>query len=207
VQTGDQIDRGDDDRAVLELFARLALEAPQSGGRVIALTGNHELMNVVHDFRYVTPGSNGPFGGEAGRRQAFAPGGEFARMLAERPVVVQVGDSVFVHGGVLGRMNREARAFMTGELPSAPAALVDPDAPVWTRAYSAEPGSDECAEAKRVLAALGAKRMVVGHTVQTVGINAACEGTVWRIDVGISRAYGGAPQALEVRGAEVRVLR
>jgi Calcineurin-like phosphoesterase len=215
VQTGDQIDRGDDDRAVLELFARLAQEAPKDGGRVIALAGNHELMNVVHDFRYVTPGSNGPFGGVEGRRQAFAPGGEFARMLAERPVVAQVGDSLFVHGGVLerhlryglGRMNREARAFMAGELPSPPAALVDPDAPVWTRAYSAEPGPDECAEAKRVLAALGAARMVVGHTVQADGINAACDGSVWRIDVGMSRAYGGAPQALELRGAEARVLR
>lgn len=214
VQTGDQIDRGDDDRAVLELFARLADEAPKVGGRVIALSGNHELMNVVHDFRYVTPGSNPAFGGEEGRRRAFRPGGEFARLLADRPVVAQVGDSVFVHGGVLeshlryglARLNREAAAFVRGEGP-APDLLMAPDSPVWTRAYSAEPGPEACAEAQRVLRALGATRMVVGHTVQPDGIRAACDDAVWRIDVGLARAYGGAPQALEVRGAEVRVLR
>jgi hypothetical protein len=215
VQTGDQIDRGDDDRAVLELFARLADEAPKSGGRVIALSGNHELMNVVQDFRYVTPGSNAPFGGEAGRRAAFQPGGEFARMLASRPLVAQVGDSLFVHGGVLeshltyglARLNQEAASFMRGESTAPPSALMAPDSPLWTRAYSAQPGPEECAEAKRVLRALGAQRMVVGHTVQADGISAACDGTVWRIDVGLSRAYGGVPQALEMRGAQVRVLR
>src|SRR5688572_25363601 len=42
VQTGDQIDRGDDDRAILDLFERLAVDAKQAGGEVISLVGNHE---------------------------------------------------------------------------------------------------------------------------------------------------------------------
>jgi hypothetical protein len=57
-----------------------------------------------------------------------------------------------------------------------------------------------------VLGALGAKRMVVGHTVQQRGITDACEGTLWRIDVGLAAYYGGPIEVLEIAG-EPRVLR
>ena len=48
--------------------------------------------------------------------------------------------------------------------------------------------------------------MVVGHTVQKNGINAACDGRVWRIDVGMAAFYGGTVQVLEIRGDEIDVL-
>jgi hypothetical protein len=49
--------------------------------------------------------------------------------------------------------------------------------------------------------------MVVGHTVQHQGVNSACDGRVWRIDVGLSRYFGGPIQALEIRGNDVAALR
>jgi hypothetical protein len=49
--------------------------------------------------------------------------------------------------------------------------------------------------------------MVVGHTVQRRGVNSACDGKVWRIDVGLSRYFGGPIQALEIRGDDVTPLR
>ena len=36
----------------------------------------------------------------------------------------------------------------------------------------------------------GAARMVVGHTIQSGGINSACEGRVLRVDVGLSKGCG-----------------
>jgi len=47
VQLGDLLDRGTRLREVLELLMRLEAEAPSSGGRVIALLGNHEAMNLL----------------------------------------------------------------------------------------------------------------------------------------------------------------
>ena len=68
--------------------------------------------------------------------------------------------------------------------------------PLWMRELSDPPGAEPppaaCADLKQALAALGARRLVVGHTVQPE-INEACDGSVVRIDVGLSAAMLGAP--------------
>jgi hypothetical protein len=233
VQTGDQLDRGDDEPQIIDLLARLKTEAQAAGGAVHVLNGNHEVMNVEGDFRYVTPDGFHDFSGghpdalherlsasvaqeQRGRTAAFLPGGEVARKLAPQPVVLQVGSNVFVHGGVLeqhvryglAHINQQASAWMAGApTESAPQSLTSQRAPIWVRDYSdGSPAIDRCAELSRVLTALSAQRMVVGHTVQQQGINSACDGKVWRIDVGLSRFYGGKPSVLEIRGDQVRAL-
>jgi hypothetical protein len=231
VQTGDEIDRGDQDREIIDLFDRLAEEARAAGGAVHALNGNHEIMNVQGDFRYVTEGGYKGFEGIPGadplgpvgklpeharpRAAAFLPGGPYAKKLARRPVILRVGDTVFAHGGVLpsharygaGRLNREVQAWMSGAAPSPPAVVTAEDSPVWTRRYGAgDLGSDDCEVLGRALAALSAKRMVVGHTVQKGGITSGCGERVFRIDVGMSSHYGGRPEVLEIAGDSTRIL-
>lgn len=211
VQTGDTLDRGDHDREVIDLIERLRVEAPRAGGAFLAMSGNHEVMNVAGDLRYVSRASAAEF--EQGRAQAFAPGGAYARIFAEWPVIAQVGDSVFVHGGVLPhhvrygieRLNRETSAWMRGAAPE-PALLTQEDAPIWTRVYSTPNAPADCVQLAQALSALGARRMVVGHTPQPQGISSACDERVYRIDTGMSRFYGGSVQALEIQGERVRVL-
>lgn len=229
VQTGDEIDRGDDDRDILDDVDSWKAQAHSAGGAFVALLGNHELMNASLDFRYVTPGGFAEFarlgGSDAsgpasavgtsaqGRTVAFAPGGPYADRLAARPIVAMVGDTVFVHGGVLpkhvvyglDRMNDEVDAWLAGKRSAPPAIVVAQDGPVWTRLYSDGPG--DCATLHAALAALGARRMVVGHTVQHGGITSSCDGAVWRIDVGLSRAFGGPIEVLQIEGDTVTVLR
>ncbi len=53
VQTGDSIDRGAQDRKVLDLLMELEKQAEKAGGRVHPLLGNHEVMNIIGDLRYV----------------------------------------------------------------------------------------------------------------------------------------------------------
>ena len=53
VITGDLLDRGPDSRRVMDLVMRLEIEAPRAGGRVHQLLGNHEVMNLIGDLRYV----------------------------------------------------------------------------------------------------------------------------------------------------------
>jgi hypothetical protein len=47
--------------------------------------------------------------------------------------------------------------------------------------------------------------MIVGHSVQTQ-VTQACDGKVWRIDVGMAKAYGGPVQVLEMIGDQLRVI-
>lgn len=56
VQLGDVPDRGPNSRAIILHLAQLDRQARRAGGRVQALIGNHEAMNVEGDLRYVHPG-------------------------------------------------------------------------------------------------------------------------------------------------------
>ena len=60
---------------------------------------------------------------------------------------------------------------------------------------------------KEALGALNAKRMVMGHTVQKPDVSPACQEQAWRIDVGMSRFYGGPIEVLELRGDTAKVLK
>jgi hypothetical protein len=229
VQTGDQLDRGDGERLILEFLERLAGEASAAGGRLIVLNGNHETMNALGDFRYVTAGALSAFDGSEesplaqvfpsqlrGRAGAFLPGGAWAKKLAERPVIVQVNDVLFAHAGVraphvdygIDRLNRETAAWLRGELRHPPRLITDEEGPLWTRVYGNPRLDDEaCSVLTRALERAKARRMVVGHTVQQGGVSAACDERVYRIDVGLSAYYGGRSiQALEILSNGARVL-
>jgi Calcineurin-like phosphoesterase len=56
VQTGDILDRGPDSRKAIDLLRQLERDAQRAGGRVVSLLGNHELMRLISDWRYVSAG-------------------------------------------------------------------------------------------------------------------------------------------------------
>lgn len=231
VQTGDQLDRGDEEQAILELLDRLQDEALAAGGSLHLLNGNHELMNTRLDLRYVTEGGFADFEDAVeiteedslllahepehrARVAAFRPGGPYALLLAERPVVLVINDNVFVHGGVLplhldyglDRLNTEVRDWLLGK-GDPPEFIHTGESPTWTRNYSDEPDSEDCVQLEDVLEQMGAARMIVGHTVQEEGIASHCEGRLWAVDSGLAEYYGSVIEVLEIDGDQVRVLR
>ena len=234
VQTGDQVDRGDGDREIIDLFSRLEIAAAESGGAFRPLIGNHEMMNAEGEFAYASARGLSSFDNlvepllrrpdllafspvHRARAAAFLPGGPVAAILARRNVVAVIGDTAFVHAGVLPqhvaygveRINKEVRAFLRGARKELPPIMAKPASPLWTRLYSleAEPSAATCATLGEALAGLHVKRMVVGHTVQEGGITSGCDGRVYRIDTGMSAAYEGGPvSALEISGDRVTPL-
>ncbi|MEO5611750.1 MAG: metallophosphoesterase [Sphingomicrobium sp.] len=73
VQTGDVVDRGPDSLDIIHNLQSLQREAPKSGGRVVALVGNHEAMNMTGDLRYVSASDYATFADarSAARRDRF----------------------------------------------------------------------------------------------------------------------------------------
>lgn len=56
VQVGDIVDRGPDSRKVIDLLRKLKTMARRKKGNVYTLIGNHEVMLIAADTRYVHPG-------------------------------------------------------------------------------------------------------------------------------------------------------
>jgi len=79
VQTGDIFDRGagmrdTGVRGTLDLLMGLEEEAKRAGGRVEVLLGNHEVMNLLHEFRDVSDATYSAFADERSedrRRRAY----------------------------------------------------------------------------------------------------------------------------------------
>lgn len=226
MQTGDQLDRWDGEHKLIKLLEDLKTKAKKVGGNIFVLNGNHETLNVALDFRYVHKNAYTPFDKfynpkvkldsilkklpphQRGRAMAFRPGGHYAKIFASHNTVMIVGQTLFVHGGVtpdfmekLESINSDISKWMLGNAQE-PAATKAPHGPVWSRDYSAQVTKKNCPELGRILAFLNLKRMVIAHTIFK-NINSACDGRVWRIDTGISKAYRGPNQKSNVQVLEI----
>ena len=66
---GDLLDRGPDSRQVMDFLMRLEREAETAGGKVHVLIGNHEVMNLLGDLRYVSREEYAAFADEETERE------------------------------------------------------------------------------------------------------------------------------------------
>lgn len=121
VQVGDQIDsyrpsknKIEDDEIpndinILIFFSELHRQAYKQGGAVISLLGNHELMNVLGDMRYVSYNNLSYFDknknitkGTNERIKLFSVGNKYAKYMAcTRFSAVIINDILFAHAGIL----------------------------------------------------------------------------------------------------------
>ena len=102
IQLGDQIDSLNrvptkewevlKDYEMIYFTENLNLIARAKGGYCISLIGNHELMNVIGDFSYVSENSKSEI-----RQQLFKPKGTLSLVLAKRPLIFKIGDLIFCH--------------------------------------------------------------------------------------------------------------
>ncbi len=83
VQTGDVFDRGPDSRKAIELLMRLEEEAKMAGGQVLALLGNHEVFQLVGDFRYLHEGEWRSYAAEESQEARQAALKEIEAFLAK----------------------------------------------------------------------------------------------------------------------------
>jgi hypothetical protein len=215
VQVGDQVDslsRGGQDNwenlpdlEVVIMMDRLDHIAKRHGGRVISLFGNHELMNMMKNFEYVSKNSIDKLGDHTTRFQLFQPGSSIMNILMKRNVVVKVGPFLFCHGGILPDhlnmvnnnieyLNYIMHTFCRNE-PLTPTdtnilekVILDPTGILWTRSYIElnpeilEYIIDEVCLKTQTFA------IFVGHNTMPV-ITKACNGKLYFTDAGFSRAF------------------
>lgn len=321
IQVGDLVDRGPAMRATLDFAMALERDAAAKGGRAVFLLGNHEVMNMTADLRYVAKENWAEFAGpdsekrredawsavaalrtrrakQLGRtdpavgpeakqewlaahppgyveqREAFGPDGAYGKWLRGHAAIVLEQGSVFLHGGVgapepLADIDRKIhdelatydedratfvaqglilpffdlqetfaalhevldaldardassgktsltteegvrRARYTRFLAWDQWAMNSPEGPLWFRGYARWSDAEGRFQVPRILEALHAERLVVGHTVQQKGaIQVRFGGTVYEIDTGmLDGAFfpGGRASAVVLEGGTVTAL-
>jgi len=194
VQTGDLVDRGHDN-----LYPIFEKWRKQSNDMCVNLLGNHDIMNLQGDERYVSPKEidNWP-GGYQGRVKDWK--GKFGRRIIENFHAAHLQNgNLFVHAGLLPQFAyngniSELVAVVRRKLLRAHARneqahdeLFYNDGPFWTRDFM-EGERKACPLLSKTLSLVGADRMIIGHTQVMYGIQSYCGGRLIAIDTANSRS-------------------
>jgi hypothetical protein len=207
IQMGDQIDglcrknncvnKSYSDIKVIDYMEDLEIKAQKNGGKVISLLGNHEIMNLQGDLRFVDQNDILISGGVEKRLELFKHGGLLSKRLSKRPLIYKYKDYIFCHGGLtmsmlenytIEEMNLKTKNWLLGK-KDCPNFLKTDDSPVWSRKFALNGESFE-SELDQVLKKCNSKMMFVGHTVNS-NINSKYNNKFWLTDVGISDKFPG----------------
>jgi hypothetical protein len=210
VITGDIFDRGDKVTEILWFLYDLEQQAKKAGGDIHLTLGNHEVMVLNGDLRYLHPKYvetakklDKPF------EKLFAQDSIIGNWLRSKPVLVKINNMLFAHGGFHPSLAKEQRSLV--EINSVfknsliKSELTEPRAgwanflhttngPIWYRGYFAtERGRDNGATSTEIdllLKHFDVKHLIVGHTSQKQ-IETRYQGRVIAIDSSIKRGNYG----------------
>jgi len=185
VITGDILDRGPQMTEALWFLYDLEKQAEQAGGKVHLLLGNHEVMVLNGDLRYLHEKYN-----ETAKlldlsfENLFAANSVLGDWLRSRPVLVKVNDMLFAHGGFHPKLAKKGlsidkinQVFKTNLIESE---LEKPrkklgkylhkkNGPIWYRGYfKNKEGIQDSSplEIEMLLKHFDITNIIVGHTTQ-----------------------------------------
>ncbi|WP_276089311.1 metallophosphoesterase [Pedobacter sp. JY14-1] len=203
VFSGDMFDRGEQVTECLWLIYSLEEKAKAAGGQVHFVLGNHEIMNLQGDFRYV----QGKYKHSAevmgkSLMQLYAKDTELGKWLRTKNVAEKVGDLLFAHGGFSSKINQSAlsiadinklarpyydRNLGDGKFPDENTNLVMSESfgPFWYRGYYVDENMQDKVKpvVDSLLTKYNAKHIITGHTIIADKITALYDHKIINTDV------------------------
>jgi hypothetical protein len=195
VVCGDVFDRGSNVTECLWLIYHLEEKAKKEGGYVHYILGNHEVMNMNGDYRYVNPKYI-----ELAQQKAihynnfYNKQTELGRWLRTKNVMEKIGDLLFLHAGVsqyinelgydIDSINILARNYYdqpADSMPPLEQLLLLDDGPLWYRGYFMAPKATK-KQIDSTLKLFRVKKIIVGHTPVEL-IRTFYDGKIINIDV------------------------
>jgi len=216
---------------IMNFILELDSMAKLKGGRVISILGNHELYphylasdkKFIKDFVKEADINAFKKNYNTERIKFLSPGGLGGSLMGRtRPLLLKLGQFLFVHGSItdellnnnlnkegyvdISKINRETSLWLQGK-GKIPPYLNGSDEvnPVFSRNYS-ETKTISAENCKRINEQIqkfkGVNYVVMGHSSYKE-INTACNGTLIRTDVTLSRAFGGKLSDKKLQALEI----
>lgn len=205
VVVGDIFDRGGEVTDILWLVYKLEKQAGFAGGMVHYLLGNHEIMNLKNDLRYVnkkyrytTTLLRTPY------PLLFGPDTYLGRWIRTKQAAITINDMVFVHAGLsegclnLGLSFEEMNDLVRDSIIDQPEEVIEASprlsvlygskGPFWYRGYFDEQFTR--ARADKILLYLNKRHIIVGHTPFPV-IQSVFKKRIIGVDSTIQSGIGG----------------
>jgi hypothetical protein len=190
------------------------------------------VMRMVGDWRYVSAGELAAFRGPdpdtvemraSEMRRAFAANGTYGRWLRGRPTTVRINGVLYVHGGISPQtaplgcagINAAIQKEVLAPPPSTTAEMgamfaSSATGPLWYRGLAEETEAAFGPALTTVLEQVGARAIVVGHTVADgMRVRTRFDGRVVMIDTGMlggTMYPGGGPSAVEIHGGSAAAV-
>lgn len=205
VITGDIFDRGDKVTEILWFLYDLEQQAEKAGGKIHLTLGNHEVMVLNGDLRYLHPKYvetakllSTPF------EKLFSQNSILGNWLRSKPVLVKVNNMLFAHGGFHPSLAKdkhtltEINTVFKNNLVKAELAsdregwgeyLHKTNGPIWYRGYFKDNGASS-EEIDLLLQHFDVSHIIVGHTSQKQ-IETRHQGRVIAIDSSIKNGQYG----------------
>ncbi|WP_316738359.1 metallophosphoesterase [Pedobacter aquatilis] len=175
---GDLFDRGEDVLPSIWLLYKLEEEAKKQGGYLHVILGNHDIMNMSGDLRYLSPKyiASAKLIGTDYLSQ-LSEKTELGAWLRSKNAIEKIGDRLFLHAGIspalakkgksLDEINstcRKAYGKSRESLSEEENFLIGSMGPFWYRGYFMQPQTEETA-IDDILKTFNAKQILVGHTI------------------------------------------
>ena len=203
---GDVFDRGSKVTECLWFIYKLEQQAYQAGGKVHFLLGNHEIMTLSGDLRYlhrkyktIQEKSGIPYS------FLFNENTFFGKWMREKNAVVKINNTIYVHGGLhpdlikrnisVEKMNALIRTYLNHQDFSEEISfLINTHGPLWYRGYVQDDKAyrkTTQSEIDKLLVHYNAERIVFAHTTVS-DILPLYQSKVFAIDVPLSNQKGKA---------------
>lgn len=216
VQVGDILDRKsrseynsdeDSEFILISFILKLQIEAYLSGGGYHPIIGNHELMNIMGIFDYVSNMGMRHFKTFNERREYFKQGSNFCQYIAcgWNPVI-KMNNCLICHGGIskkiaemysINKINNIMREKLFNSETNLQDKVfqelfVNENSILWNRIYSnnEKDSTKVYDEIKYVLNKYKCKHMIMGHTPYNEGVKIKYNGNVICVDTAMSEAFG-----------------
>jgi hypothetical protein len=221
VLLGDEFDRGKWVTEALWFLYELSFQALEAGGNVHVLLGNHEVMAMTGDhrylfdkYRYFTEYIQTPY------YQLFEKNTMLGRWLRSQNVIARINDYLFLHAGISPQfaiydyaysdVNSIIQQYLYTDYAivrgSPEDHILGSFGPQWYRGYMSQ--DDKHPEITQefvdsYLESKGLKRMILGHNEQPTIIS-SYQGKVISVDVRIDES-GESAQGLLISGDEIYI--